>query len=108
MDILSAHRRRLIDYGRYVATEICKARGVVHSRDVRRELGALGLLTADVGDYWLGAVFHNAAFEWTGGRYTYTDDARNIHERTIKIWRLAHDGGGYSLPADMPAFRASP
>jgi hypothetical protein len=108
MNTLSAQRHRLITYGRYVATEICKARGSVHSRDVRRALGAMGMLTNDVGDYWLGAVFNRSAFEWTGAQHTYSDGARNIHERTIKVWRLAKGAEGYALPVDMPVFKAAP
>lgn len=101
-------RRHLIDYGRYVASEICKTRGGVTSRDVRRAMATMGILADDVGEYWLGAVFRGPCFEWTGALHTYSDGARNIHERTVKVWRLASGAEGHALPAEMPIYRAAP
>jgi hypothetical protein len=108
MDVLGTHRRPLIDYGRYVATEICKARGSVTSRDVRRAMAAMGMLASDASEFWLGSMFRSGSFEWTGALHTYSDNDRNIHERTVKVWRLASGAEGYGLPNNMPAFKAAP
>jgi hypothetical protein len=92
MNVLGLHRRTLIDYARYVASEICKARGSVTSRDVRRVMAAMGMLN-NASEYWLGAIFRGS-FEWTGARHTYSDGDRNIHERTVKVWRLVEGDPG--------------
>jgi hypothetical protein len=89
MRLLNERRSFLIAYGRYVAAEICRATGTVHSRLVRREMAKRGLLdNPELADYWLGAVFNNGPFEWTHDVHTYSDHARNIHERGVKVWRL--------------------
>jgi hypothetical protein len=51
-------------------------------------MDARGLIRADCGEFWLGAVFRGKEFEWTGQYLAYTDDDRNIHRGTIKVWRL--------------------
>lgn len=87
MDALQLHRANLIKLGRQAAFDIAKRDGVVHSRKVRQALAEMGKLDhPDVGDYWLGAVFRHEAFEWTGDHFVYSDEDRNIHERTVKLW----------------------
>jgi hypothetical protein len=106
MEALTTTRRALIDYGRYVATEIARAHGTVHSRDVRRALEQSGVLTPSWGgrEHWIGAIFNASDFEWTGAFHAYRDDARNIHERTVKVWRLRPGASGYSRPPDTPPY----
>lgn len=101
MDVLNSYRKYLIEYGRYVATLICQEQGAVHSRDVRQALAGLGLLDdPNLNDYWLGAVFNKSLFRWTGGFHVYSDPARNIHERTIKLWNLPPGEPGYTKKPD--------
>lgn len=89
MNLLRERRRFLVAYGRYVAAELCRLNGVVHSREVRKVMAEKGLLDdPELHDYWLGVVFHDGPFEWTGTFHAYTDHHRNIHERTVKVWRL--------------------
>jgi hypothetical protein len=89
MMVLEQYRAGLIKLGRIVAFDIAKKEGVVHSRRVRDAIAAMGLLNQpDLNDFWLGAVFRHKAFEWTGDHHVYSDESRNIHERTIKIWTL--------------------
>jgi len=91
MDLLRSKRAYLISLGRFFAGQIAQKNGKVHSREVRAAMDATGVFSSynGVGDYWLGAVFNNSPFfEWTGDWCTYKDDQRNIHERTVKVWRL--------------------
>lgn len=88
MDVLKKYRSYLIAMGRFAAGDIALRQGTVHSREVRQTLDDAGLLDPVCGDFWLGAVFRGSYFEWTGVWHTYTDSGRNIHERTIKVWRL--------------------
>jgi hypothetical protein len=105
MSVLEEHRSNLIRYGRYVATEICRARGSVHSREVRQALEDMGMLASGGREFWLGSVFNASDFEWSGSYFTYSNEARNIHERTIKVWRLRRGSEGYPQPPDMPVYR---
>jgi hypothetical protein len=103
MVVLNTYRQFLVTYGRYVATLICKEKGKVHSRDVRNALASLKLLE-DPGlkDFWLGAVFNNSVFRWTGETYIYSNSDRNIHERTVKVWHLPAGEIGYLYKPDNP------
>jgi hypothetical protein len=103
MVLLRERRRFLIAYGRYVAAELCRLHGVTHSREVRREMATKGLLDdPDLHDYWLGVVFHDGPFEWTGEFHAYTDARRNIHERTVKVWRLRKGSEAACLLEPVP------
>ena len=88
MEVLESTRGDLVVAARDVALRLATLNGTVTSREVRREMAAVGKLNGVEGDYWLGAVFRDSRFEWTGRYTTYSDSARNIHERTIKIWKL--------------------
>jgi len=90
MDLLSEVRAELIARGREEAISLAEQHGLVHSRMVRLRLEELGLLgNADIKDFWLGAIFNrNPRFKWSGEMFTYEDRARNIHERTVKVWKL--------------------
>lgn len=101
MTVLNQYRAYLIQYGRYVATLICKEHGTVHSRQVRQALASQGLITdPQLGEHWLGAVFNNSRFRWTRQFHVYSDPTRNIHERTIKLWCLPPGVSGYGKPVE--------
>lgn len=90
MGVLNATRPDYIAIGREIAIKLAGMFGEVHSRQVRdvmEKLGYLGKFENEK-DFWLGSVFRNEAFEWTGKYHTYSDPERNIHERTVKVWRL--------------------
>ena len=88
MSVLEESRAELIAAAREEAVALARARGTVHSRMVRAVLEEKGLVSTDAKEYWIGAVFRDARFEWTGEHYSYSDAARNVHERTVKVWRL--------------------
>lgn len=88
MRVLEDARAELIATARDEAAALARAHGTVHSRMVRAALEAKGLVHPDEKEFWIGAVFRDPRFEWTGERYSYSDAARNVHERTIKVWRL--------------------
>lgn len=88
MEVLEVHRGALIARARTEAVLLCQQNGKTHSRAVRAKMAALGLLDSGGSEFWLGAIFRDGRFEWTGEFFTYSDSARNVHERTIKLWRL--------------------
>lgn len=78
-----------IAYARWIAVQICQAQGTVHSRLVRDEMEKRGCFIGYHGkDFWLGAVFRDGPFLPTGLRFKYTDGARNIHDREVRVWQL--------------------
>jgi hypothetical protein len=89
MALLKTYRAFLIKRGQWEGAQLAAKDGTVTSRDVRAAMEKAGLLTGDISDYWLGAVFHNGPFAWTGGYQAYSDPSRNIHERTVKVWKLS-------------------
>lgn len=88
MKLLRKRRLEQIMKARELAVEICERVGSVSSREVRKAMAAAGELDNDEHEFWLGAVFRHERFQWTGRYYTYRDSARNIHERTVKVWEL--------------------
>lgn len=90
MRVLEQAKGPIIIAARRVAQQLAHAHGDVHTRQVRQALIEQGLLTQDLArkDFWMGAVFRGSEWEWTGRWHTYTDAERNIHERTVKVWRL--------------------
>lgn len=111
MLVLYRFRMYLVQRGIYEAVRIARQTGTVHSRQVREAVSKV-CRTAGMADYWLGAVFNNHIFEWTGRYHTYADRARNIHERTVKVWRLRDPStvlpepeppGGFVVRPDEPA-----
>lgn len=104
MAVLKQYRAFLIQRGQWEAARIAKATGTVTTRDVRAAIDAAGLLDPECGDYWLGAVFNRCPlFCWTGQYVSHSDAARNIHERTIKVWKLAP---GVQPPSVQPTWAA--
>src|SRR6266508_1053015 len=91
IDLLIRYRRILIAYARHVAIQIARSTGTVHSRLVRATLAEKELVRPELGDCWLGAVFNGGPFVWVGTLHEYEDRERNIHKKTVKIWRLSTD-----------------
>ena len=89
MSLLRATRAERIEHARAWARVLIRRHGRTTSRAVRSEMQREGSLDPAESDYWLGAVFRTGEFAWTGEYESYGDAARNIHERTIKVWRLA-------------------
>jgi hypothetical protein len=88
MGVLSNAYGALIASAKKIAEELIKSNGTVTSRQVRAEMAARGLLVEADKEHWLGAVFRDRRFEWTGKYSSYSDEKRNIHERTSKVWKL--------------------
>jgi hypothetical protein len=99
MGALEERHSATIAIAREIAIELCHKNGSTHSRAVRAEMFKRGIITGKEGpEYWLGAVFKGALFEWTGSFVSYADRERNVHERTLKVWKLRgspseNDGG---------------
>lgn len=89
MKRLSTKSPYLISRGRSIAEAQAHRDGSTHSRKVRAEMKEKGLIAEEQSEFWIGAIFRSAEFEWTGEYYHYSDSSRNIHERTVKIWKLA-------------------
>lgn len=88
MKLLRKRRLDQIMKARAMAVDICERVGSVSSREVRKAMAAAGELMDNEPEFWLGAVFRHERFQWTGRYFTYSDRARNIHERTVKVWEL--------------------
>jgi len=88
MKLLEDSHGHLISRAREEAILLAKASGTVHSRMVRARMKALNLLPPDGKEYWLGTVFRDPRFEWTGELHTYSDPDRKVFDRNVKVWRL--------------------
>jgi len=91
MELLKRYRGYLIEVGRYEAWLICKQNGDVRSRQVRDRMSALGLLHPEIGEHWLGSIFHKSScFEPTGKTYNPPQNAsRNYHGGAVqRVWKL--------------------
>jgi len=76
-----------ITAAREIATELCARNGRTHSREVRAVLASRGLLRDGEKEFWLGTIWDDR-FVKTGETFSYSDRARNVHERSIAWWRL--------------------
>lgn len=47
-------------------------------------------------------MFNQSQFKWTGDYFVYSDNERNIHERTVKVWTLSEGCVGYERPITLP------
>ncbi len=107
MQLLMSNPRtaKLIAWGCHIAVLLALKSRTVHSRAVRDEMDRRGLLTKEDKEFWLGPVFKKLKTEkiltWTGHMFTYSDEERNVHERTIKLWELNED-------ADLTVYRTPP
>ena len=94
-----------IQWGMHYAVKIALKKRTVHSREVWDALLADGIIKGDSKAFWLGAVFRELKDESilrkTGHSYTYSDEARNIHERTVSLWEI-------NEKADLTPYRTEP
>lgn len=89
MELLESKRGHLIAKGRFIAGQICLRKGTTTSREVLEEMEKLDLIPPDGKHFWVGAIFNQQkCFCWTGEVVSYSNRERNIHERTIKVWKL--------------------
>ena len=100
MEVLRQFRSRQIARAGVIAREIARKEGTVHSRLVRAQMKAEGLVSDPKNgalvpkgkrEYWLGAIFRHRDFVWTGEWASYHNVVRNIHERSIKVWQLSDE-----------------
>jgi len=104
MAVLEKKYGTLIAQARDLAVQQCLSEGTATTRSVRAEMLKLKILSEGGGrENWLGAVFKNPRFIWTGRWLTYRSQSRNVHERTIKIWRLTKsDDEPLNTPSPPP------
>lgn len=104
MDVLRTWRNYLIRYGICVAIQLIKKYGSTNSHAVVSEMNRRGILKGYHGkNLWVGAVFNRGLFKHTGRLISYSDDTRNIHERTIGEWTLKDPQTTVPLfPTDKP------
>jgi hypothetical protein len=94
MALLRAIRREQIATAQGIAIELLLRRGadgVTNSREVWAVMARRGILEPEVKDHWLGAIFRDERFEWTG-RWAIPElpEGTAIHaQRPVKVWRLA-------------------
>lgn len=89
MDLLKQQRARLRERAIRIAEGLCRNYGTTTTPAVYAEMMRLHLIPPGVRNFWLGSVFNrNPRFEWTGRVVSYSDSERNVHERTVKVWRL--------------------
>jgi len=86
--LLQERRGTQIDMARDIAVALCRQHGTVHGRMVRDQMQRERLLQDGDREFWLGAVFNDARFEWTGQFVMVSDGARNLHTRAIRLWKL--------------------
>jgi hypothetical protein len=91
--LLEGKRAWLIGFGKRIAIELCKRDGSTNSHVLRQTMQARGLFDGYKGGYfWMSAVFcDDGMFTWDGTYFSYRDRENNVHERTIKVWRLKDD-----------------
>ena len=94
MALLRALRRQQIAAAQAIAMELLGRRGLGGVTDSREVWGVMlrrGILEPQVKDHWLGAIFRDERFEWTG-RWAIPalPEGTLIHaQRPVKVWRLA-------------------
>ena len=102
---LVATRPLHVQWGMHVAVKLAMKKRTVHSREVWDELLRDGIITEEGKAFWLGAVFRElkdvGVLKKTGHTYSYSDEARGIHERTVALWELVED-------ADLTEYRVAP
>ena len=90
--MLEDKRPWLISMGKRVAIALCKRDGgLTNSHILRQEMNSRGMFDGYDGTYfWMSAVFCDKGFfVWDGTYFAYSDRPNNIHERTVKVWKLA-------------------
>lgn len=93
LSLLESRRAWLVSLARRVAVELCKRDGSSNSHAVLVEMRSRGMLDGyDGKHHWAGAIFAAPEiFVTTGELHKYSDRKgdRNVHERTIMVWKLA-------------------
>lgn len=90
MALLKAYRGYCIAWGRRIGWELCQQNIDTTSYEVIEEMEKRKLIPDDIGRFWVGAVFNkNPDFEFTGEYRSHRRDDRNLHERTVRVWRLS-------------------
>jgi hypothetical protein len=91
LDLLEKFRKGLLNDARNVGVSICQKKGTVHSRAIyhamRKEIDAAGVTS-----HFLGGVFRDPRFEWTGRYHEVpNNDPKRHGGDNIKLWRLKQD-----------------
>ena len=82
--LASMNRTELLEHSRKIAVMLCIRDGQTTSDVVRRAVNLPPLGSNQ--QNWLGALFNDARFDWTG-EFTRSTIRKN-HGRLIKVWRL--------------------
>jgi len=92
MDLLKEWRAGQIADAREVARELIERNGSTSCRQVQEVMVERDLIDESLGNFWLGAVFNDTEFEWTGeweipDALTKIATKNKAHAwRPIKIW----------------------
>lgn len=102
MKELDAKHGAIIEKACRVAVELVRKNLTTHSREVRKEMALRGLVGPDTGrEFWLGRAMNKLAAEGIikeVGRFKYSDESRNIHERNIALWALVDEADTSAYP----------
>ncbi len=105
MSLLKETKGLAIQWGMHYAVKIAMRKLTVHSREVWEEMARDGVLPSYGKAFWLGSVFRElksaGVLVKTGHFFKYSDEARNIHERTVPLWEL-------NDKADLTPYRVPP
>lgn len=91
MSLLRALRAEQIEMAQRIAERLIAAHGITNSREVWLVMRRDGLLDARVKDHWLGCIFRDKRFKWTG-EYVLPPlpEGTSIHaQRPVKVWGLS-------------------
>jgi hypothetical protein len=89
MAVLKKYRADHIARARAIADELIARDGKTSSKRVYNEMKSRELIDHTISDHWLGAVFNNAKYAWTG-EWTTSNVGPNTHSpRANKVWRRA-------------------
>ena len=66
MAVLRAYRAGQIEDAREVAAELINKFGTTDSFQVQEVMAKRDLIDPSLGNYWIGAVFNDPRFAWTG------------------------------------------
>ena len=94
MALLKQWRAAQIAQAREVAIELITRDGSTSSRRVQEVMAARNLIDEMLGNYWIGAIFNDARFKWTGRweipQADPSAEKNKAHAwRPIKVWMFA-------------------